>query len=326
VRLDRGVADERYINYALNSPQLRHQAAEIVHGVGRPRLGLSGIRQLKLPVAPLAEQHEIVGVIEEQFSRLDDASASLRRSLKELGALEDAIHATALRPDAPEVRLADVCRTSSGGTPRRNKAEYFGGNIPWIKSGELGDSEVTSTAETITEVGLRESSAKLFPRGTLLIAMYGATIGKLGWVGFDHAATNQAVAAIMPNDDVDPRFLWHVLRAKRREFLAKGIGGAQYNISQEILRETMLPLPSLDSQRHLVGHIERTLDLQRHLTRSVNLALSRARSLRRSILSAAFSGKLPSRGAHLPSSPRHDLCDTRPEEQLEPSMQQTELG
>lgn len=326
VRIDRSVADERYVNYLLNSPQLHHQAAEVVHGVGRPRLGLKGIRQLKLPMAPLDEQRRIVDTIEQQLSCLDSAGAALRRSLRALGVLEDVTHARVLLLDARKVRLADVCRTSSGGTPRRGNAKYFGGDIPWIKSGELGDSEVTFTAETITEVGLHESSAKLLPRGTLLVAMYGATIGKLGWVGFDRAATNQAVAAIMPSDDLDPRFLWHVLRAKRREFLAKGIGGAQYNISQEILRETTLPLPSLDSQRHLVDDLERTLDLQRHLTTSVNLAVSRARSLRRSVLSAAFNGRLHHGDAQAAGSYTHDPCDERAEDRGEPTMQRAEVS
>ena len=95
------------------------------------------------------------------------------------------------------VRLGDICRTASGGTPSRTNAGYYGGVIPWVKSGELPDGIVSSIEETITEVGLKNSSAKVFPKGTVLLALYGATVGKVGILPCD-AATNQAVCAIFP--------------------------------------------------------------------------------------------------------------------------------
>jgi len=93
------------------------------------------------------------------------------------------------------VPLSKVADTSSGGTPNRSNHDYYGGNIPWLKSGELNDSIITDSEEFITEKGLKNSSAKVFPKGTLLVAMYGATAGKAGILNMD-AATNQAVCAI----------------------------------------------------------------------------------------------------------------------------------
>src|SRR5262245_47297814 len=100
-----------------------------------------------------------------------------------------------------ERKLGDIAQTTSGGTPNRKNLKYFGGQIPWVKSGELEDTFINCTEEKITEHGLEHSSAKLFPAGTLLMAMYGATVGKTAILRIE-AATNQAICAITPKDGV----------------------------------------------------------------------------------------------------------------------------
>ncbi len=159
-------------------------------------------------------------------------------------------------------RLGDICKTTSGGTPKRNVAGYYGGTIPWLKSGELDDGLILRTEETITEKGLNESNAKIFPKGTLLIALYGATVGKLGILGID-AATNQAICAIFPSYNVENTFLFWFLRAIRQKLLKSSFGGAQPNISQEIIRNLEVPIPypndpdrSLAEQRRIVARLE----------------------------------------------------------------------
>jgi type I restriction enzyme S subunit len=206
--------------------------------------------------------------------------------------LEVLLYRQALVVDAPQVQLGAVARTFSGGTPRRGRPGLYDGPIPWIKSGELGDGLVTATEETITQQAVKESSAKLIPQGTVLIAMYGATIGKLGIVGTPEAATNQAVAAFFPHDDLDPGYLWNVLRALRTELVRLGKGGAQPNISQSILRELFIPLPSLEAQRRVNESIDRSLTRFRALSGVVSAAQKRTDSLRHSILLAAFDGRL----------------------------------
>ena len=140
------------------------------------------------------------------------------------------------------VRLGDIAQTTSGGTPRRDKPQYYGGTIPWVKSGELGDRVVYETSETLSGEGLASSNAKIFPKGTLCIALYGATVGKLGILGID-AATNQAVCAVFPPEGLDTRYLYRFFEGKRRELIKQGKGGAQSNISQGIIRDTLLPVP-----------------------------------------------------------------------------------
>jgi type I restriction enzyme S subunit len=160
------------------------------------------------------------------------------------------------------VRLGDLCHTTSGGTPSRSRPEFFGGEIPWVKSGNLNDGLVYEIDESISAEGLASSSAKIFPAGTLLIAMYGATVGRLGILGRE-AATNQAVCGIQPNNEIDRDFLFHCLLHKRKELVGKSVGGAQPNISQAIIRDTLVPLPPLDEQRRIVGLLDRAAEIRR---------------------------------------------------------------
>lgn len=153
-------------------------------------------------------------------------------------------------------RLGDVCSTTSGGTPSRSHPEYFGGGIPWVKSGDLTDGDVIDCEESITEDAIRKSSAKLFRQGTVLIAMYGATVGKLGMLGMD-AATNQAVCGISTPDELDRWFLFYFLLSQRQKLIEQSAGGAQPNISQKIVRELLIPIPPIPEQRRIVDLLSR---------------------------------------------------------------------
>lgn len=152
--------------------------------------------------------------------------------------------------------LGEICSTTSGGTPSRSRPEYFGGAIPWIKSGDLTDGDVIACDENITEEALRSSSAKLFSKGTVLVAMYGATVGKLGMLGIE-AATNQAVCGITPSDELYRWFLFFFLLSQRQNLIGQSAGGAQPNISQKIVRELLVPVPSLPEQRRIVDLLSR---------------------------------------------------------------------
>lgn len=250
------------------------------------------VRTHPVPLAPRVEQERIVAAIEEHLSRLDAADNLLRCAAAKLAVFEEIVYREILLLDAPRIALGSVVKTTSGGTPKRTRPDLYGGLIPWIKSGELGDGVVVSTEESISDQALQESSAKLLPEGTLLIAMYGATIGKLGRVGMPAAATNQAVAAMLPSDEVDSRFLWNVLRALRIDLVRLGKGGAQPNISQSILRGLEIPVPSLDVQTDASDALERSTSVYQEAVAAVDVALRRSGALRRSVLAAAFSGQL----------------------------------
>lgn len=148
------------------------------------------------------------------------------------------------------VRISDVAQTKSGGTPNRSKSDYYGGQIRWVKSGELNDDLIRFTEENITELGLNESSAKIFASGTLLMAMYGATAGKVGILDFD-AATNQAVCGIFPSERLNKNYLFYALISRRNELLNERYGGAQPNISQTVIKSFKVPLPNSNVQKNV---------------------------------------------------------------------------
>ena len=153
--------------------------------------------------------------------------------------------------------LGNIAATSSGGTPDKKHPEYYtNGTIPWVRSGELDKGRIFETEIKITEAGLNNSSAKVFPEGTLLIALYGATIGKLAFLG-SSAATNQAVCAVFQNKKVSLNYLYYYLLYHRPELIRQGVGGAQPNISQTILKKLPVHYPvSLDAQKRIVARIE----------------------------------------------------------------------
>jgi type I restriction enzyme M protein len=156
----------------------------------------------------------------------------------------------------PMVKIGEVFKTSSGGTPLRNKPEYYeNGTIPWLKSGEVAQGYIYQAEEFISEEGLKNSSAKLFPVNSVLVAMYGATAGQVGILKFE-ATTNQAVCAIYPNEKVIPEYLYWVLKQQTQAFVDLSTGGGQPNISQQIIKDFEIPLPPLEIQQQIVAEIE----------------------------------------------------------------------
>ena len=155
-----------------------------------------------------------------------------------------------------KVKIPYVCTTKSGGTPSRKNPSYFNGNIPWIKSGELNDSTITECEEKITQLGLRNSNATIYPVNTVLMAMYGATIGKLSILNFE-ASTNQAICAFFHDQKVlFNSYLFWFLMSIRNDLLKSGFGGAQKNLSQEKIHQIQIPLPPILEQHRIVSKIE----------------------------------------------------------------------
>ena len=156
------------------------------------------------------------------------------------------------RPEAwKEMKLADVCKTfTSGGTPSRKKLEYFeNGTIPWVRTKELNDGVITEVEEFITPEALKNSSAKLLPKNTVLLAMYGATVGKLGVLGFE-SSCNQACAAMVPKDGVvDYRYLYYLLLNHRELIISQATGGAQQNLSGELIKGFTFDFPTYKEQQ-----------------------------------------------------------------------------
>ena len=151
-------------------------------------------------------------------------------------------------------KIGDVCKTSSGGTPSKAHDEYYNGDILWLRSGEVGQGDIYDTEQTITLLGLENCSAKIFPVNTVVIAMYGATVGQVGILRKE-MSTNQAICGILPNGVLTPEYLNYFLLRMKSDFLKLAIGGAQANISQQIIRKTLIPLPPLSLQKYFTCRI-----------------------------------------------------------------------
>jgi type I restriction enzyme S subunit len=164
----------------------------------------------------------------------------------------------------PLKAIGEFCKTGSGGTPsRKQESKYYGGTIPWVKSGELRESVIFETEESITEAALSETSTKMIPAGALLVAMYGATVGRIATLGIS-ASSNQAVCHIVPDDSIaDQRYMFYALSRQVPKWLNQRVGGAQPNISQQIIRNTKVPLPPIAEQRRIAAILDKADAIRR---------------------------------------------------------------
>ena len=199
-------------------------------------------------------------------------------------------------PDSWEwVRLGSIGDWGSGATPSRTHPEYYGGNIPWLKTGDLNDGYINSVPEFITDLALEKTSVRLNPIGSVLIAMYGATIGKLGILSI-LATTNQACCACLPYSDFYNEYLFYFLMSQKQSFIKRGEGGAQPNISKEKIISTLMPVPPVEEQHRIVNRLKILLPLIEKYA-NTELAVDRLNkdfpeALKRSILQWAVQGKL----------------------------------
>ena len=187
--------------------------------------------------------------------------------------------------------LGDVCQMGSGGTPLTSKREYYdGGTIPWLQSGEVAQGEVRTATNFITRAGFENSAARIFPRDTVLVAMYGATAGQVGILRFE-ASTNQAICGIFPNEIFHPKFLYYALLSKKNELISRAVGNAQPNISQVKIKRTYVPIPPLVEQKRIVIILDEAFEGIATAVANAEKNLASARELFDSYLKSVFTKK-----------------------------------
>jgi restriction endonuclease S subunit len=276
-------------------------------GTAQPFVKVKDTLQRDQLIPPIDEQHKIVEILEDHLSRLDAAladvkqaklkAAQFRRSLLQAGVTGNFNNGTkdaeSGLPAGWEIKtLADVADWASGGTPSSKDSTLYGGGVPWIVIGDLTEALVFETEKTISQQGLDSSSAKLRPAGTVMVAMYGASIGRTGIMGKD-MSTNQAIACGIPRSDkILGQYLLYFLQSQKQEFVYAGKGGAQPNISQSVVKSWPIPLPPLDQQRDIVDEIDNQLAHLLRANESSELLVKKSTSFRRSLLQAAFTGQL----------------------------------
>ena len=191
-------------------------------------------------------------------------------------------------------RLGSIGDWGSGATPSRSNPEFYNGNIPWLKTGDLNDGYIDYIPESISELALEKTSVRLNPVGSVLIAMYGATIGKVGILTFP-ATTNQACCACLPIH-IYNEYLFYFLMSQKIAFIKQGEGGAQPNISKEKIVATLMPVPPIEEQIRIVEQLKIVLPYVADYTNAY-IATEQLNNLfpeklRKSILQEAVQGKL----------------------------------
>ncbi|WP_416195593.1 restriction endonuclease subunit S [Selenomonas sp.] len=319
--------EKELLNRYFDLPQFISFAVSHSKGINLPRVSAKEILTARMPLPPLSEQHRLVARIESLFAKLDAAKekvqsvldshetrkaallhaaftgkltakwreehqTELRESKQFPSKLKSAPnHADALAGKWALVRLGDVIAWSSGGTPSRKHPEYYSGDIPWVKTGELNNTYIYDTSEKITKEAIAQSNAKVLPVNTVLLAMYGATIGKVGILGVE-AATNQACACGICSEWVDYRFLFYYLQSQKSSFICSGKGGAQPNISQTIIKQYEFPLPSLPEQQEIIRILDRLLAREQRARQAAEETLAAIDRMKQAILARAFRGEL----------------------------------
>ncbi|WP_238585034.1 restriction endonuclease subunit S, partial [Chryseobacterium sp. Leaf201] len=173
-----------------------------------------------------------------------------------------------------KVKLGDILKTSSGATPLTTKKEYYeNGDIPWINSGEVGQYKINKAEKFISKLGFDNSNAKLFPKNSVLVAMYGATAGKTSILNIE-AATNQAICALLPNERIDQYFLKYWLDTLYIYLVQISSGSARDNLSQKVIQDIEIKLPDISSQKKIASTLS-TLDDKIELNNEINDNLER---------------------------------------------------
>lgn len=192
-------------------------------------------------------------------------------------------------PDGWEIKkMPQVVKWGSGGTPKATEKQYYdGGSIPWLVIGDLNDSIVSSSASKITELGLQNSSAKMIPVGTLLVAMYGS-IGKLGITGIE-CCTNQAIAYAKELYGVTTKYMFFYMAMMKSELISKGKGGTQKNISQTVLNSLEVIVPPLSEQERIVARIEELFSQLDAGVETLKKTKAQLAVYRQAVLKEAFS-------------------------------------
>lgn len=298
--------DKRFLYYILHTVN----KSKLVTGTAQPQVTINNAVELTFQLPPLETQHAIVSKIEELFSELDQGIVDLKTAQAQLKVYRQSVlkHAfegkltnkNVKEGELPEgwkyVNIEDIAKVGTGATPlKSNKRYYENGKIAWVTSGALNDEFVRNATDYVTELALKETNLSLYPKHTLLLAMYGEgkTRGKCSELLIE-ATTNQAIAAIsFENHDIRVKpFLKYFLLKNYNDIRMLSSGGVQPNLNLGIVKKTKLPFPSIEEQHLIVQEIESRLSVADKMEESIQESLQKAEALRQSILKKAFSGQL----------------------------------
>jgi type I restriction enzyme S subunit len=282
-----------YLMYWLISNQTTEKLNKSCGGCRMPRANMNEALKFTIPVPLLSDQQRIVDILDREFAKIDAVKSNAEQALQNAKDLFQALLSEIFsNPLWKREKVSDIARTGAGGTPLKQFKDYYeGGTIPWIRSGEVCTENIYSSEMFINQKGMENSSAKLFPKDTVLVAMYGATAGQVGILRFE-STTNQAVCGVLPNKNYLPEFVYYALLNCKESLVAQAVGGAQPNISQIKIKNTVIPFPSLDKQTMTVQKLDSFSGICRKVESNTQQIIAQCEALKQALLSKAFNGEL----------------------------------
>lgn len=288
--------DARFLRHQLDHLDLKR----LDSSTATPSLRRQDLEAQVLVRPPIAEQWQTVEILEGNLSRLEAAATGLKMADSRAGTmLSAARHRMMLEAQrGPSIHsVGELAAVGTGTTPSRAQARYYdGGAIPWVTSGDLSRGLIENSTQYVTDDALAETSLRLYPAGTLLVAMYGEgkTRGTVGELAVD-ATINQACAAVQVHDpDLRP-WVRAVLDANYLHMRRLAAGGVQPNLNLRLVRALPIPVPGPDVRSRLMADVQLANEAAGSVRSQVNRALTQVAALRRGLLAAAFSGRLTGR-------------------------------
>ena len=293
---DLELVDNRYLYHFLKMKQ--SYLMDFQHGAGIPALKSDKITKMILPLPPLEIQQEIVQILDKFTEYVTELTAELTDRQKQYSFYRDKL--LSFEDEVYQVEwktLKDIAKViTSGGTPSRGKSSYYGGSIPWLRTQEVDFREIYSTELTITEEGLANSSAKWIAANSVIVAMYGATAGKVG-IAKIPLTTNQACCNIEVDEEMaNYRYVYHWLSYHYKTL--KGMGqGSQSNINAGMIKSFKIPIPSLEIQSRIVQVLDNfdtvCNDLKIGLPKEIELRQKQYEYFREKLLTFTAEGVYP---------------------------------
>lgn len=247
-----------------------------------------------ISLPPLNEQKRIITKIEELFSKINFIENTLQKIKVELSHYRNSLLFTSFENILQLQPLLSCGKIGTGGTPSRKKPEYYGGKIPWIKTAEVKNSIIEDTEEKITHIGMDSSNAKIYPKNSVILAMYGEgkTRGRVAILNIP-ASTNQACAVIVCDaEKLFYKYCFYWLQSQYYKIRSKSSGGNQPNLNLGIIKKLEIPLPAIQTQKNIVEKIELGLSQVDFLNKNIEQLSTLMNILKKSIVKQTFEGKL----------------------------------
>jgi type I restriction enzyme S subunit len=241
-----------YLNYYMQSPQYLSSIQLKVTGATRQRISRKNLGEISITFPPLPEQERIVAKLDAAFAEIDSAIDMSTVKENEVKKLDRFLLENLFKENFDIKKIGDLGNVKSGGTPKSTEQSYWNGEIDWYSSGELNNMYASQTAKHITNKGLSNSNAKIFPKGSLLVGMYDTAAMKMSILQKE-ATFNQAIVGIPPNEFALPEYLFYALNFLKPKILLERRGVRQQNLSLAKIKNIDIPIPSMEQQQYIVS-------------------------------------------------------------------------